>query len=640
MKTRSTTAFTLPFVIALLAVLASSGGGTLTILAAGSSSRKTTTYSSSTVPVTTIPYWAKAYRESGTDAVYSIVPTSDGGYVAAGSAWSSGPGGGAGATDAWVFKLDSSGNILRQKMYGGASYDQANSISPTNDGGYIVAGTTLSFGLSVYNAWVFKLDSSGNLMWQKTYGSVVSVNVDSIALTSDGGYVAAGSTLLNSYSPNSAAWIFKLDSTGNLVWQKMYENTVSDAAYSIAPTSDGGYFVAAATAFSGYFGTWVFKLDGAGSIVWQNTYDLGWSFSSVRETSDGSYIVVGIDNGAFVLKLDGAGNFVWKKDYGAGNHYYAQSVARTGDGGYVVAGYVDVATNGEALWAMKIDGSGNIVWQKTYSATSDDRGLSVASTSDGGYIIAGITHPMVGQGQEQDALVLKLDGNGNIGGTCSALVDSSVTASTPAVTVANTSVTPKDTTVTPATTNASVFNSIAQVSTQCSSNSSYSISGHVTDGSSNPIPNATISASPTLTTITDASGYYTFTNLIIGTYTITPSMTGYTFSPPSHTVTVPPNATAQDFTGTRSVAWTLMFYLDGDNSTDSILPLIFTKLELASGNPNVKLGSSGMILQWDCNTKTSYYNTVLRHHLIGNLRRSREDGHPEASQKTPKLAFC
>jgi hypothetical protein len=156
--------------------------------------------------------WAKTYGGGYSDVARSIQQTSDGGYIVAGWTLSFGAGG----LDFWVLKLDASGQVQWQKTYGGGYSDVARSIQQTSDGGYIVAGWTLSFGAGNYDVWVLKLNASGNVVWQKTYGGGSDDYAESIQQTSDGGYIVAGETW--SFGAGSADfWVLKLDANGNVV---------------------------------------------------------------------------------------------------------------------------------------------------------------------------------------------------------------------------------------------------------------------------------------------------------------------------------------------------------------------------------------------------------------------------------------
>ncbi|MDD4248563.1 MAG: PKD domain-containing protein, partial [Methanosarcina sp.] len=377
-------------------------------------------------------HFIKSLGGSGGEYAQSIQQTSDGGYIVAGDSNSNDGNvtGNHGGSDYWVVKLDTTGNIVWQKSLGGSSYDNAYSIQQTSDGGYIVAGESNSNDGDVtgnhggFDYWVVKLDTTGNIVWQKSLGGSGGELAESIQQTSDGGYIVAG------YSRSTDGdvtgnhggydyWVVKLDTTGNIVWQKSLGGSDHDYAYSIQQTSDGGYIVAGdsrsndgdVTGNHGGYDSWVVKLDTTGNIVWQKC--LGGSISdnaySIQQTSDGGYIVAGYsgstdgdvtgNHGEFdywVVKLDTTGNIVWQKSLGGSDDEYAESIQQTSDGGYIVAGESnsndgDVTGNhGESdYWVVKLDTTGNIVWQKSLGGSDWDDAYSIQQTSDGGYIVAG-----------------------------------------------------------------------------------------------------------------------------------------------------------------------------------------------------------------------------------------------------------
>jgi uncharacterized delta-60 repeat protein len=247
--------------------------------------------------------WQKIYGGRYDDYPSSIQQTSDGGYIVAGYNGSFG----AGYYDVWVLKLNGRGDVVWQKTYGGEDDDEAFSIQQTSDGGYIVAGYTQAFGAGLDDFWVLKLDSSGHIQWQKTYGGENDDEARSIQQTSDGGYILAGRT--RSFGAGlDDFWVLKLDASGDVVWQKTYGGKKWDEASSIQQTSDGGYIVAGRTRSFGAGGDfWVLKLDASGNVQWQKTYggeDDDEAFS-IQQTSDGGYIVAG-DTSSF-----GAGGDFW-----------------------------------------------------------------------------------------------------------------------------------------------------------------------------------------------------------------------------------------------------------------------------------------------------------------------------------------
>jgi hypothetical protein len=225
-------------------------------------------------------------------------------------------------------------------------------IELTPDGGYIVAGNTRdlpgnicasNYVIGHPDMWILKLDSSGNIQWQKTYGGADDDYANSIKQTSDGGYIVAGVT--ESFGTgNPDIWVLKIDSSGNIQWQKTFGGSDWDYAYEIQQTTDGGYVLSGLT-FS-FGGAWVIKLDTLGNIEWQKVYD-GWDTygNSIKQTSDGGYVVTGsyyrsgVGDDVLILKLDALGEIQWQKIYGGESVDVAYSIEQTFEGDYVLSGY-------------------------------------------------------------------------------------------------------------------------------------------------------------------------------------------------------------------------------------------------------------------------------------------------------------
>jgi len=436
-------------------------------------------------------YWSKTYGGSDFDSASSIQQTTDGGYIVAGNTKSFG----AAIMDIWVLKLDNNGNITWQKTYGGSKGDYASSIQQTQDGGYIVLGHTYSFGAGWDDVWVLKLDSSGNVTWQKTYGESDFDDAPSIQQTTDGGYIVAGGT--GSFDNNNildSEWdilVLKLDSNGNITWQKTYGGSSGEYASSIQQTTDGGYIVAGRTEkpfgpYDIYHDILVLKLDSSGNITWQKTYgrsDFDNDASSIQQTTDGGYIVAGLTRDLesadiWVLKLDSSGNVTWQKSYGGIHQDSARSIQQTTDGGYIVAGITDSFGNVSCIfynfWVLKLDSNGNVSWQKTYNGGSDwETASSIQQTTDGGYIVAGKT-TMAGKAfgdfspSFSDIWILKIDSNGGIHDCDEIYIDNSnASISNTSVSGVDTNVTAQSSAATVTDTNASVEDSLAEVTTLC-----------------------------------------------------------------------------------------------------------------------------------------------------------------------------
>lgn len=380
--------------------------------------------------------WQKSY--GGTDRDFGSIArqTSDGGYIVAGATNSSDGDVTAHDNDYdyWIVKTDSQGNIQWQKDIGGSDADQASDIQQTDDGGYIVAGlsfssdgnVTVNHGQDDY--WIVKLDANGNIKWQKSFGGSYYEVPYSLDKTNDGGYIIAGSSASNDgdVAGNKGEddyWIVKLDGGGNIQWQKNYGGSFSDDPSSIHQTTDNGYIVAGSsyskngdvTGNHGQSDYWVLKLDASGKIQWQKSYggsdqDIA---NSISPTDDGGYVIAGSSASTdgdvkgnhggldyWIVKTDASGNIQWQKSYGGHGDESASYIAETTDKGYVIAGRNNMADNGDVTfnrgsndyWIIKIDATGNIKWQKTMGGTSDDIAKSIEQTNDGGFIVSGFSY--------------------------------------------------------------------------------------------------------------------------------------------------------------------------------------------------------------------------------------------------------
>jgi uncharacterized delta-60 repeat protein len=359
--------------------------------------------------------WAMTFRGNGDDVARSVAASASGGYTIAGYTTSFGAGG----ADAWIVGIDAGGGPAWQETIGGAGNDYADSIQPTSDGGYVVAGSTDSSGAGSFDMWVAKLTSNGAISWQKTIGGAGNDHATSGIQTTDGGYLVVGNT--SSFGSGGAdAWVVKLDSAGIVIWQKAYGGGGQDTAESVQQTSDGGYIVAGSTSSFGVGGhdIWLLRLDSSGNIVWQNTYGGSGTdrASSVKVTSDGGYVVAGYTNsfGAgqydfWVLKLDSSGRIQWQRTYGATGSEFASSVVQLSDGRYLVAGSTTSAGNMDG-WVLHLNTKGDPTAESTYGGAGRDGFLSAQLTSDGGLIAVGFAGSF-GNGA-YDFFILKLN---NIG---------------------------------------------------------------------------------------------------------------------------------------------------------------------------------------------------------------------------------
>ncbi|WP_025322790.1 choice-of-anchor D domain-containing protein [Deferrisoma camini] len=420
--------------------------------------------------------FARTYGGASDDELSFLRAAPDGGLIAAGRTKSFG----AGNTDAWLVKLDPSGDLVWAKTYGGADYDRAYAVTPTSDGGYAVVGGTWSWhapGDNWYGLWVWKVDRFGYPVWQKVLGGHPDDYDDKweIAETADGGLLLAG---MNSVSRDDA-WILKLDADGTLVWQKAFGTDEVDRLYALDPTPDLGAVAAGLTCASAATGcdVLVVRLDSAGEIAWQKSYggagyDHAWA---VRAVPSGGYVVAGLtdsfgpgNENLWVLRLDAGGNVLWQRAYGLlGGFGEANAVAPAADGGFLIGGWLARSGSDPGdLWLLRLDANGEVLWSRTYGGSEYERAEAVVLSADGAGIASGFT-ASTGAGY-WDGWILKVDGIGNVGPTCTLVGYADVAAEDTSATVADAGLTPRPIEVTPADTSAATAAPNAVAGTACS----------------------------------------------------------------------------------------------------------------------------------------------------------------------------
>jgi hypothetical protein len=354
--------------------------------------------------------WFKTFGGSEDDSGSSVQQTSDGGFILVGTTTSFGAGG----FDVWLIKTDASGNKLWEKTFGGIRDDRGHSVQQTSDGGFILLGWTESFDAREADVWLIKTDASGNIEWDRTFGGSDRDKGSSVQQTSDGGFILVGYT--ESFGAGWAdVWLIKTDADGNKLWDRTFGGSGLDSGSSVQQTSDGGFIlVGYTTSFgAGGFDVWLIKTDADGNKLWEKTFGgsrRDWG-SSVQQTSDGGFIIVGYTTSfgagdVWLIKTDANGNKQWDRTFGGSDWDEGWSVQQTSDGGFIIVGWTwSFGAGGPDVWLIKTDANGNKQWDRTFGGSDWDWGFSVQQTSDGGFIIVGSTESF-GAG-EGDVLLIK-----------------------------------------------------------------------------------------------------------------------------------------------------------------------------------------------------------------------------------------
>jgi len=298
-------------------------------------------------------------------------------------------------------------DTLWTNTIGGINADDAAEICETTDGGFIIAGYELCFYPNADdNFLLIKINSEGSVQWERVFGGSGSEKANSVQQTSDGGFIIAGYT--NSFGLGlSDIWLIKTDENGMHQWDYTYGSNFGEEALSVKQTADNGYIIAGDESIPDYMGLFInnaliIKTDQNGVEQWRQS--LGNSgndvATSVQQTLDGGFIVAGYTNSEYtntdfwIVKLDAEGIVQWEQTYGGNNTDRARSITQTSDGGYILVGVSDSFGLGDTdCLIVKFDNTGMFEWEQILGNDDDDTGYSIQPTLDDGFIIAGYTKP-------------------------------------------------------------------------------------------------------------------------------------------------------------------------------------------------------------------------------------------------------
>ena len=236
--------------------------------------------------------WTRTYGRSEYDAGSSVQQANDGGFILTGGTGPFGPG----DKDLYLIRTDSKGDTLWTKTYGGTDFDYGNSIRQTSDGGFIIGGGTHSFGLGLRDAYLLRIDSKGDTLWTRTYGGASTDECSEVRQTKDGGFVMGGWTC-SFGSGDHDFYLVRTNSNGDTLWTKTYGSSGDENGFSVKQTSDGGFIICGSTnSFgAGENDMYLIRTDANGDTVWTKTYG-GIDFDngySIQQTSDGGFIAAG-----------------------------------------------------------------------------------------------------------------------------------------------------------------------------------------------------------------------------------------------------------------------------------------------------------------------------------------------------------
>ena len=361
--------------------------------------------------------------------------------------------------DFWVLKYNADNSIQWSKTYGGSLDDRGNDIIQTSDGGFAILGFSSSSDEDVtenagaQDYWITKLDVSGNISWQHSYGYSGLDSGISLIQTTDNGFLMVGvldvtasggagnSKLDNKRHAGGDYWAIKLDAIGNEEWRKYFGGSFTDTPSDVIQTENGYLIIGSSdsddvdiTNSNGSYDFWLIKISTTGILQWEKSYggqeiDEAWA---ITNSGDGNFLIVGDtrsndqdvseNNGAadlWLIKINPTGTLLWEKSFGGSSFDVGRSVSKTFDDGFIISGSSrssdgDLSTNKgqNDAWVLKVDNEASIEWQHTFGGTDIDFAYDATELLDGSSVIVGESNSSDGDIPENkgftDLLIIKL----------------------------------------------------------------------------------------------------------------------------------------------------------------------------------------------------------------------------------------
>ncbi|MBU0765288.1 MAG: T9SS type A sorting domain-containing protein [Bacteroidetes bacterium] len=353
-------------------------------------------------------------------------------------------------------------SVSWQQNYGGTDYESPSKILITADGGFIFASSTssndgdISLNNGFFDYWIVKTDQSGEIEWESSFGEYEGDICHDMIPGINGGWLAVGFTTVHDpdTNTNTNVWVVKIDGNGEMEWQESYGGSESENAFAVIATSDSNYMLAGMTNSSdgdvsfnnGDGDIWLIKIDTDGQLLWEKTYggSLGDLALYLIELPDSGILITGYSyssdgdiefnygyHDAVVIRTDNVGNMLWQKTYGGSGQDKLESVVLCDDNGFLIAGRTnsddhDVTGHiGEDdIWILKLDSGGNLEWQKTFGGSDNEYLGQIIKSEDNKYIVIATSYSddydLSSNAGEGDIWIFEIDTSGNKGWSFSA----------------------------------------------------------------------------------------------------------------------------------------------------------------------------------------------------------------------------
>lgn len=340
--------------------------------------------------------WSRTYGGAVQDRFYQILPAPDGAYLVPGTFVND-----SGNWDARLVRLAPTGDVLGAIAAGGPGDDIPYRMTLSSDGDYLLGGITNSSGAGGDDIWLVKLDANGDPVWQRTYGQAGDQDLEAVLATPDGGAIIAADATLQGQGRD--AWLFRVDASGSIVWSKTIGGAASDYPRALVKVPNGGFAMVGTSLSAGPVSQgWLVGFSMDGTLESQSVFGLPESNVSgqdVAAASDGDFFILGSSyepagTGAqvFILKMSAEGTVRWQESIGGSDTDEGYRVVPDSEGGCFVVGRTGSFPGGGNTsdgWAAHLSGTGQILWQQRYGEEAYDALYDAVLTPDGSLLLAG-----------------------------------------------------------------------------------------------------------------------------------------------------------------------------------------------------------------------------------------------------------
>ena len=387
--------------------------------------------------------WQASFGGSDFDFLYSVEPTTDGGYILAGMSYSGADGNKStpslyfpGTADLWLVRLNSAGQKVWEAAFGWADSENALSVKQTADGGFIVAGWSASGvggnktspNLGQADGWAIRLDAAGNKLWDRSYGTGSFDFFFQGHELVDGGFVLGGFSGGGPFGDGDY-WVVRTDAQGNKLWERFYGGTGPEQFHDLRVTPDGGFILGGGSGSTpggnktspnfGSYDYWVVRLDANGNKLWDRSFggNQDEDVWSLWPTSDNGFLLAGRSysdvsgnktspnhgqSDYWLVRLAADGSKLWDKSIGGSGNDEWPTLYPLPDGGWIVGGNSASPADGDKTspfyggefwigdyWIVRLDANGNALWDQSFGGEQSEALNAFRLAPDGGLILAG-----------------------------------------------------------------------------------------------------------------------------------------------------------------------------------------------------------------------------------------------------------